>query len=510
MLLSAAMLCSLCIIGFSVTANTAKSNVTGSDFQDVFGTGAVISQDAKGVKITSTTGSQRATFTSFNPVDGMVISFVDVQIPQPSANGQTTAISLNVGPAAGHFWGSSDTEGLFIKVFTEYVQDQRKTYMYVKKANDMDAAGDDIYLSPTEITGLENNMIPSAFDIRFEKIGEQYHLYFNQTKFTLPAAAVESNIKADGTALINFGGYSDVPGNSGVSYVIQSVGEPNVIKGTPVAPVIGVPNVQPSRFEDTFGIGISMSEHEKGVKIVSNANNKRATYNQLTQVDGMILRFTDIAVPELTENDQSAVLAFTLSTEAGHYWGMGAAGVHFRLYSAIKNGKQAVYFYIKKADDMDDAGDDIILPPTRLDGFVNGKLPSDVEITFTKEGDVFKISVNGIVAEVAASKILDNINAQGKSLVTIGGYSLATADKEVSFVVNHIGAEAIEPPVETTTTDKTHAESTTGTVTTTNDKTSESDKLPDTGVEQSTFILCLLTLAAGIVLVSGKKLTSAK
>lgn len=512
LILAMALLVTTMLPNFYIGAETpATPNVTLAQFEDSFGTGVVIADDAKGVKITSDNFGKRATYTTFSQVDGMMICLADVAVTMPTINGFSSAIAFNLGTAAGHFWGSSDTLGVFIKIYTEYVGDARKSYLYIKKASDMDAVGDDIYLQPTEITVFADNTIPSEMCIQFVKNETNYDIYINGQVFSIPVNAIESNITGTGTGIVTFGGYSDVPDHTAVSYVVNTIGVPNVVEepfisGTPVTPVIGTKNVVFNMFEDTFGTGISISNSNEGVALSSDSYGKRATYNSLTTINDMTIRLTEISVPELVADGQVAIVAFTLSTEAGHYWGSGAVGVTFRIVSSYAGGSRNLYLFIKKADDMDDIGEDIYLPLTKLAGFTDGKIPSDLEIHFLKNGEDYEISINGVVATIPASSIEGNISAQGKSLVTFGGFTVGTNSENVSYKVNFIGLLSAASSSEVSSQTSSQASSQTSSQTV-SDIESETDnqQIPQTDDRSTLPLITVLVITAIATIVVNRK-----
>ena len=192
-------------------------------------------------------------------------------------------------------------------------------------------------------------------------------------------------------------------------------------------------NLVVGNFDDTFATGMVLKSHANGVQFVTDSSPKRATLNVPLAVDGLVLRFSDIA---LAPSGYQGV-AFTMTTSSGHYYGAGTNGVHFRLYNGVHEGENSVFFIIKQGAASDYDEKNVYLQPTVLSG-LGSTIPADLEFKFTKVADDFLVSVNGIEVSVPAESILSNIFVSKKALITFGGY----CSSEMSFVVNHAGQEA--------------------------------------------------------------------
>lgn len=81
-------------------------------------------------------------------------------------------------------------------------------------------------------------------------------------------------------------------------------------------------------------------------------------------LDGLkvVLKDLNIGAKDPQDSGDGRGLWFTFAQEAGHYWGNGATGVHFRL----DHDGDGLSLYVKKADDMSDSEQNVYFPSASI------------------------------------------------------------------------------------------------------------------------------------------------
>ena len=206
-------------------------------------------------------------------------------------------------------------------------------------------------------------------------------------------------------------------------------------------------NLKAEDFAEVFTTDITWNDTNDGVSVTFGAG--RLSYMVPVQLDGLKLVFKQVSLTA-PSGDLGTGLWINFGQEPGHYWGIGATGTIFRFTNSV----DGVSLYVKKADDMDDAGDDIFLPTTMM-GLKS--YPISMTLTFNKVGGAYEIAMNGATVTVDAKLIDTTISSSGKGFLNIGIVD-PTGSKSNSLVIAEISNS--KAPNATTPPSKTNAPTT--------------------------------------------------
>lgn len=229
-------------------------------------------------------------------------------------------------------------------------------------------------------------------------------------------------------------------------------------------------------FAEVFTTGITCSDTDNGVKMTF--GDGRITYMKPVRMDGLKVVFEQVSLTAPT-TDFPLGIWINFGQEAGHYWGLGATGTIFR----VNNTVDGVEAYVKQADDMDDGGDDIFLPPTKI-GLKD--FSDTLTMTFNKVGNQYEVSMNDVKFQVDAAKIDATLSSSGKSFFTFGIYD-PSGSKDNSLVV----AEISNSKALTATTTMTATTTTTTAANVTTDAA-------DTGTTETIMLMVVMVLVVTV------------
>lgn len=199
-------------------------------------------------------------------------------------------------------------------------------------------------------------------------------------------------------------------------------------------------------FIDVFGTGSVVGTETDGKVPISWDGcgiGNRVTYMQPVVLDGLkvVLKDLNIGAKDPQDSGDGRGLWFTFAQEAGHYWGNGATGVHFRL----NHDGDGLSLYVKKADDMSESEENIYFPAASigLKGW-----PATMTMQFSKVDGNYEMDINGTVIKMPADKIDANLSPSGKCYFTFGIYKEkgGSGSLSVAEISNANAAEPTDPP----------------------------------------------------------------